>query len=388
MANVTWEVGDPAPQPLPVGAESDVTAAWDSDRPVVSIMCRTHQHAAFIEDAIRGFLGQRTTFPFEVWIRDDASTDGTAEIVDDYAQRFPSVVRALLEPTNRWKDPSRRRFRSHAQGEFLAPCEGDDYWIDPSKLEVQVATLRRRPDAVVSHHQSIVIEDGRIQSLAKLPPGGARDLSQEELRRATLVLGHTVLHRNVPLERHPMRAQVVNGDLFTLSQLGLHGGAAWEESLLPAVYRRHPGGVSSGASPEQRSIDAARSHYWIGWYHARGDEPELAAHFLGRGLAWYVEGARSLGVEPAELLRRNDRLMRQVIERPLDEQPAAMRRLVTQRDRAREDRDRARSHLELTRDMYRTLRRRRSVRAVLAVIDGVSARVRRGRRHGTAGNGE
>jgi glycosyltransferase involved in cell wall biosynthesis len=341
VADMTWEVGDPAPSPLPACCESDVTATWDADRPVVSVMCRTHQHVDFIEDAIRGFLGQRTTFPFEVWIRDDASTDGTAEIVDDYATRFPNVVRALLEPANRWKDPDRRRFRSYADGEFIAPCEGDDYWIDPRKLEKQVSTLRRRSDVVLSHHQSMVIEDGIIRSLAKLPPHGARDLSAQELRRAMLALGHTILHRNVPLERHPMRDQVVNGDLFTLSLLGRHGGAAWEESLLPAVYRRHPGGVSSGASPEQRSMDAVRSHYWIGWYHARRDEPELAAHFLGRGLAWYTEGARALGIESAELLRRNDRLVRRVVQRPSDGQPESIRRLVAQRDRAREDRDRA-----------------------------------------------
>lgn len=334
-----WEVGGPAPSPPPLRPEPSVLASWDGDRPLVSVLCSTYQHRGFIEDALRGFVGQRTTFPFEVIVRDDASTDGTAEIVADFADRYPNIVRAILEPVNRWRERE-VRLSSLARGEYIARCEGDDYWIDPTKLQTQVETLTRNVDAVVSHHQALIIEDGRVVAPCKLPEVNCRDLTRDELVRGKWALTLSLLYRKVERDEHPQRSQILNVDRFLLAQLGEHGGAKWEPDLLPAVYRRHPGGVWSAQDLAQRHIDHARSFYWIGQYFADRD-PAVAEVHLAEGLRNYLRGCREAGIATARLLVRNDRLVREAMELEHEDRPRSLRRLIEERDAAVGERDAA-----------------------------------------------
>lgn len=130
MSGPVYRIGDPAPPLLPRRSEAEVVARWQGDKPVVSIECATYQHVTFIEDALRGFLGQDTDFPFEIPVRDDASTDGTADIVRDYAERYPSIIRAVLKTENRWPEVGPRQvLEPMVRGDFVARCEGDDYWL-------------------------------------------------------------------------------------------------------------------------------------------------------------------------------------------------------------------------------------------------------------------
>ena len=114
-----------------------------SRSPVVSVCCATFNHRQYLQQALDGFLMQQTSFPFEVIVHDDASTDGTADIVREYALRHPSVFRPILQAENQYQ----RRVRivtimlPQARGKYIALCEGDDYWTDPSKLQRQVDFL-------------------------------------------------------------------------------------------------------------------------------------------------------------------------------------------------------------------------------------------------------
>ena len=360
---VRWHAGAPAPPPLELRPESAITTSWHGEEPVVSVLCPTYQHSDFIEDALRGILGQVTPFPFELIVRDDGSTDGTADIVADFTDRYPNIIRALLEPENRWRQ-LRPSMRSHARGRFIARCDGDDYWIDPRKLETQVDTLERSLDAVLSHHQAMVIQEGRIVRERRLPTDHCRDYTQAELIRAKLAIASTMLHRNLPLEEHPKREQILNRDTLSLAQLGEHGGAKWEPDLLPTVYRMHAGGMWSTQDPVQRDIDAVRSYYWIGWYFLDRDR-EVAHHFLGRGLAWYLRGCTDAGADLAAVLAQNDHLARPLVELPREELPPSLRRLVDERDAAVRDRDDAVAQRDRIRTRYDRLRRRFAVRLAL-----------------------
>ena len=83
--------------------QTEITQNWGgANEPVVSICCSTFNHVKYVEDAIRGFLAQETTFAFEIIIRDDASTDGTIDIVQDYTQRYPDIIRPLFNTENRF----------------------------------------------------------------------------------------------------------------------------------------------------------------------------------------------------------------------------------------------------------------------------------------------
>lgn len=123
----------------------------------VSIFCLTYNHVEYIEDALRGFLGQKTDFDFNILIYDDASTDGTSEIVRKYQQKYPDKITAYISPENLYENPKRNAilnnlYKKYLDGEYIAWCEGDDYWIDYNKLQIQVAYLDNNKEcAMVTH---------------------------------------------------------------------------------------------------------------------------------------------------------------------------------------------------------------------------------------------
>ena len=96
--------------------------------PVVTIRCITYNHHNFIRHAIEGFLMQETTFPVEIIIHDDASTDGTAEIVKEYAEKQPQLFRTILQKENQYSSGGwpkvRKMLFSMCRGKFIALCEG------------------------------------------------------------------------------------------------------------------------------------------------------------------------------------------------------------------------------------------------------------------------
>lgn len=112
---------------------------------IVSISCITYNQAAYIRECIDGFLMQKTSFPFEILIHDDCSTDGTTEIIQEYAEKYPDIIKPLYETENQYQNgkPAGSAVWNfpRAKGKYIAICEGDDYWIDPLKLQKQVDFL-------------------------------------------------------------------------------------------------------------------------------------------------------------------------------------------------------------------------------------------------------
>lgn len=124
------------------------------EQPVVSVCCTTYQQVDFIKTAIEGFLMQKTNFPVEILIRDDASKDGTAEIVREYADAHKTVIRPILNKENLFSKgvAPMRDLMSKATGKYIALCEGDDYWSDPLKLQKQVDFMKKNPDCSLCYH--------------------------------------------------------------------------------------------------------------------------------------------------------------------------------------------------------------------------------------------
>ncbi|MCC6383990.1 MAG: glycosyltransferase [Bacteroidia bacterium] len=126
------------------------------NRPVmVSICCLTYNHENHIKKALDGFLMQKTDFPYEIVIHDDASTDGTAQVIREYEQKYPAIFKTLYQTENqksKFRTGMNQRFNfPRATGKYIALCEGDDYWIDPYKLQKQVAFLEQHPDYGLIH---------------------------------------------------------------------------------------------------------------------------------------------------------------------------------------------------------------------------------------------
>ncbi len=130
--------------------------------PVVSVFCITFNHEKFIRDAIEGFLMQETTFPVEIFVHDDASTDATADIVREYAEKHPQLFWTVLQIENQFSKGKRRIFFEYLaqqRGELIALCEGDDYWSNKNKLLRQTSLLDRNPRLALCHHRVTVMSN-------------------------------------------------------------------------------------------------------------------------------------------------------------------------------------------------------------------------------------
>lgn len=117
--------------------------------PLVSVLCLAYNQKDFIKDTIEGFLIQKTSFPIEVIIHDDASTDGTDIIIKEYADKYPNLIKPILQKENQYSqkvDIGAKFIFPVAKGKYVAICEGDDYWIDPMKLQKQVDFLEQNID--------------------------------------------------------------------------------------------------------------------------------------------------------------------------------------------------------------------------------------------------
>lgn len=135
---------------------------WPVDTvPLVSILCSAYNHAAFIRQCIDGFLMQETTFPVEILVRDDASPDGTATIIDEYRSKYPHLFRCIFESENQYVKGARALevLTKKARGKYSAICEGDDYWTAPDKLEKQITLLQDNPESYMCAARTRMVFD-------------------------------------------------------------------------------------------------------------------------------------------------------------------------------------------------------------------------------------
>lgn len=139
------EVFDGDPMDIPCIETSDPERLCKN--PVVSVHMITYNHEPYIRQAIEGVMMQKTDFEFELVIGEDCSQDKTREICFEYQKKYPDKIRVLWWHENVSKlGGNGRRNRAHCRGEFIAFCEGDDYWIDPLKLQKQVDIMRKHPN--------------------------------------------------------------------------------------------------------------------------------------------------------------------------------------------------------------------------------------------------
>lgn len=154
---------------------------------LVSISCITYNHSPYIRQCLDGFLMQRTNFAFEVLIHDDCSTDGTTEIIKEYEAKYPDIIKPIYEEENQYQQgkPSGSAVWNfpRAKGKYIAMCEGDDYWIDPLKLQKQVDVLEADPlcSLVVSNAFDYFMNDNSYRENNPLKCANDGYLSIDEL---------------------------------------------------------------------------------------------------------------------------------------------------------------------------------------------------------------
>ena len=133
--------------------EQEIMKNWKGDalKPVVSIPTITYNHEKYISEAIDGLLMQETNFPFEVVVGEDCSLDGTRKIVEKYIEKYPNIIRLVTSENNVGMHLNGIRTIKVCKGEYVAICEGDDYWTDPLKLQNQVDFLEKNEEYGMVH---------------------------------------------------------------------------------------------------------------------------------------------------------------------------------------------------------------------------------------------
>lgn len=123
-------------------------------KPLVSLCCTTYNHAPYIRKCLDGFLMQKTSFPIEILIYDDCSTDGNQEIIKEYEAKYPDLIFPIYATENQFSKGVVVDFFSYrrARGKYITMCEGDDYWTDPLKLQKQVDFMEANPEYSVCFH--------------------------------------------------------------------------------------------------------------------------------------------------------------------------------------------------------------------------------------------
>jgi glycosyltransferase involved in cell wall biosynthesis len=237
--------------------------------PILSVRVSTYMHAKYIRQCLDGILMQKTSFPFEILIGEDQSSDGTREICIEYAEKYPNQIRLFLHcrennikingmPTPKFQG-TYTNYKS--RGKYLAVCEGDDYWSDPEKLERQVTYLENNPRcAFTCHDVDIVYED-----VPEVFP------FQRVWSKNVIEFEDVFNHHFIPFLSLVYRKQLINdlpdwfsktivGDIPLGLILSYHGyGYYFFEHM--GVKRKNKGGVTQ--DPNRKRVDTRPAFYFI-----------------------------------------------------------------------------------------------------------------------------
>lgn len=220
--------------------------------PKLSICCIAYNHARFIRQALDGFVMQKTDFPFVVLIHDDASTDGTANIIREYETKYPDIIKPIYQTENQWSKGvaiNKTYNWSRIQSEYVAFCEGDDYWTDPLKLQKQVDFLDAHPDYTICFHKAKVFFDEAPENSWTYPSdeycNGRTDFTIDDLFENNFTTTASLVYRWA-IPKHFALENLPNGILpYDWYLLHLHANFGKIHMLndIMSVYRRQPGGI-------------------------------------------------------------------------------------------------------------------------------------------------
>ncbi|MDD3251309.1 MAG: glycosyltransferase [Lachnospiraceae bacterium] len=271
------------------------------NQPMVSICCITYNQASYIRDALEGFLKQKTDFAYEVLIHDDASTDGTAEIIREYATRYPDRILPILQTQNQYAlgrtSVSGLYNFPRVRGRYVAMCEGDDYWTDAEKLQMQVDYMEAHPDCSLCFHSARVEVQGRAVTEQLMRPyrSDRRITSEEIIDKTSGYPTASLLFRSEMIARLPdfyMNAPIAD---IPLQLLAAARGWAYYMDRPMCVYRL--GGAASWTTlmkqgnyeEKQRQYAQAMERMYRGFDEESGGRFHAAAEHAIRRLTYLTK---------------------------------------------------------------------------------------------------
>lgn len=240
-----------------------------NEKPLVSILCLSYNQKDYIRQAIDSFLVQETDFSYEILINDDASTDGTKEIIEEYAKKHANI-RPVFHKENEYQKGKRnmiiRYLLPKVQGKYIAMCEGDDFWTDNTKLQQQVDFLEAHKEhALVFHPVRMFFEKGEHPDTIFPEKKSGYDI--KSLLKQNFIQTNTVMYR-ARKEYNDMVLDVMPGDWYLHLYHAQFGKIGFIDKVMSA-YRRHESGIWWS------SLNDDKSKFWNTygkWYIALHNE--------------------------------------------------------------------------------------------------------------------
>jgi len=231
---------------------------------LVVVSCLAYNHEQYIRDALNGFVMQRTNFPFVAIVHDDASTDRTADIIREYAEKYPDIIKPIFETENQYSkhDGSlgkiMREAREATGAKYIAMCEGDDYWTDPNKLQKQVDFLESHPDYSMCFHSAMVHHENTNQKDHLFSQLETREYFEEELSSKWLGATASFLVRK-SVYSSPWHKEMAKSNKFIVGDYPLllsciRNGRIYAFSDCMSVYRINDGGWTQRRHPAYKFI--------------------------------------------------------------------------------------------------------------------------------------
>lgn len=218
---------------------------------LVSICCLTYNQEDYIDNCIQGFLLQQTNFPIEIIIYDDASTDNTSQIISEYKNKYPDLIKVIYQDINHFSQGIQPFFKflfPQAMGEYIAYCEGDDYWTDPLKLQKQVDFMGINKNIIACGTNYNILRGDRLIEIDKYSKTQIFDHHDVIFNNRIGTL--TVLIRNnFQLPSYLERSYF--GDFSLLLYLTQNRGKIAVLPFNSAVFRVNNSGVYSGATIDE-----------------------------------------------------------------------------------------------------------------------------------------
>lgn len=220
--------------------------------PLVAIRCIAYNHEKYIAQALDGFVMQKTDFPFVVIVHDDASTDMTANIIREYAEKYPEIIKPIFETENQYRKSGNplgkimTKAIDETGAKYVAYCEGDDYWINPLKLQKQVDFLESHPDYSMCFHNAIVHHENGEKEDYEFYPIEDREYSRREVVEHWAVPTASIIHRadiyhTEYYNRYKNSRKLIFGDNPLIRCCGMYGKLYGFKECM-SIYRRQPGG--------------------------------------------------------------------------------------------------------------------------------------------------
>lgn len=259
----------------------------------ISIYVFCYNHQEYIRECLESILQQETSYTYEILIHDDASTDDTIEIINEYCLKYPIKIKKLVQSeniTSKFKNV-RDMLLPITKGKYIAYCDGDDYWLDSKKLEIQVSFLESNPTYVLCHHDvQKVTEDGGViddemKWLCRC------DSTSNELKtiETGIIMHGTLVHRNLHELLPPEYCLIPNGDNFTPILLSSHGLSKYIPSIKPLAYRQHKNSEFSSLDHQGMVSVHMRSYLLISAYFIRIGDFDAAKRFISNRLKFWTD---------------------------------------------------------------------------------------------------